>query len=191
MRQMALMYPDDDVAGGLEDQFMFGPDLLAAPVLGAGETERKLYLPEGRWIDFWEGVGYVEKKGSYRTTGAKAMKGGREVTVPAPLDRLPLMIRAGSVLPMLPAEIDTLASYGDGEDLVRLDERENRLRLLAFPRGRSRANLGTGLQALSVERGARQRHERIGLAAESQPRRDGHADERARAEALSTVAQSW
>ncbi len=52
------------------------------------------------------------------------------------------MIRAGAVLPMLPPDVDTLASYGKGRGIVRLDERRDRMVLLAFPRGRSRAAFG-------------------------------------------------
>jgi len=170
MRQLALVYPGDQRAGGLEDQFMFGPDLLAAPVLAAGQTERKLYLPRGRWLDFWDAVRYVKQSGSFRVDGARAIRGGTDVTVPAPLGQLPLMIGAGAVLPMLPADVDTLADYGGGEELVRLDERLDRMRLLAFPRGRSRAGFnesefltsreGRGLWTLRI-RGKRKRSYRV------------------------------
>ena len=144
MRHLALSFPGDGRAAGSEDEFMFGPDLLAAPVLEAGQSKRRLYLPEGRWIDFWEAVSYGKRRGAFRPTGTGAdmMKGGRQVTLDAPLDRLPLLIRAGAVLPMLPPNVDTLASYGKGRDLVRLDERRDRMVLLAFPRGRSRAAFG-------------------------------------------------
>ena len=142
MRQLALSYPGDARAAGIDDEFLFGPDLLAAPVLAAGAAERSLYLPRGRWVSFWEAVRYGEDRGGYRMRGgAKLLGGGSDVTVPAPLGTLPLMVRAGAVLPMLPADVDTLADYGEGRDLVRLDERRGRMRLLAFPRGRSRAGM--------------------------------------------------
>lgn len=170
MRHLSLLWPGDEKAGGLEDEFMFGPSLLAAPVLEAGATERRLYLPRGRWVNFWSGVRYVERSGAYRVTGAKAVKGRRDVSVPAPLGQLPLMIRAGAVLPMLPPDVDTLADYGGGEELVRLDERLDRMRLLAFPRGRSRAGFNEGESLSSREargrwtlsiRGKRERRYRV------------------------------
>ena len=144
MRHLALSFPEDARAAGIEDEFMFGPDLLAAPVLAAGQSERRLYLPAGRWIDFWDAVHYGEERGAFLPRAARLKRGRRDVTVPAPLGQLPLMIRAGTVLPMLPPNVDTLASYGGGKDVVRLDERRNRMVLLAFPRGRSRAAIGEG-----------------------------------------------
>ena len=54
MRHLALRWPGDRDAVAREDEFMFGPDLLAAPVLEPGATERELYLPRGRWVDFWD-----------------------------------------------------------------------------------------------------------------------------------------
>ncbi len=144
MRHLALSFPDDARAAGLEDEFMFGPDLLAAPVLAAGQNDRRLYLPAGRWIDFWDAVHYGPGRGAFLPRGAGLTKGRREVTIPAPLGQLPLMVRAGAVLPMLPPNVDTLASYGGGRDLVRLDERRDRMVLLAFPRGRSHAAIGVG-----------------------------------------------
>ena len=152
MRHLALAYPGDERAAGLDDEFMFGPDLLAAPVLAAGARERSLYLPRGRWIDFWDAVSYGEKRGAFRPSGAEPMRGGRDVTVAAPLGRLPLMVRAGTVLPMLTPDVDTLASYGGGKDIVRLDERRRRMVLLAFPRGRSGADFNEDERLVSRER---------------------------------------
>ena len=69
------------------DEFMYGPAFLVNPVTEPGATSRPVYLPDAKWYDFWSGV---------------AVDGGREITARAPLDRLPLYIRAGSVLPMGP-----------------------------------------------------------------------------------------
>ena len=151
MRHMALACPGDARAAGLEDQFMFGPDLLAAPVLQPDERERRLWLPRGRWLDFWGSVAYGKRRGTFRVRRGSMLPGGREATVPAPLERLPLMVRAGAVLPMLPPNVDTLASYGGGRDLVRLDERRDRMVLLAFPRGRSSAPFNESERLRSVE----------------------------------------
>jgi alpha-D-xyloside xylohydrolase len=138
MRALALRYPNDPAAVAREDEFLFGPDLLAAPVLEPGATSRRLYLPRGRWIDFWRSVRYSERSGSIELRAAKLVRGGREVTLPAPLDQLPLLVRAGAILPLLPAGVDTLSPYAD-PSTTSFGERRERLRLIAFPRGDSSA----------------------------------------------------
>jgi alpha-glucosidase (family GH31 glycosyl hydrolase) len=87
MRQLALAYPHDPKAVARDDEYLLGRDLLVAPVIQPGATERRLYLPRGRWYDFWR-----------RKT---ILRGPGEVTVPAPLDRLPLFVRAGARIPLL------------------------------------------------------------------------------------------
>jgi hypothetical protein len=147
MRHLSLTNPDDPAASAREDEFMFGQDLLAAPVRTPGETSRELYLPGGDWVDFWQALSYEDGSGSLDLGPADLLVGGQTVSVPAPLERLPLMVRAGAVLPLLPSTVDTLASYGSdssgGEDeIVRLDEIGKRLHLLAFPRGESSSPFG-------------------------------------------------
>ncbi|MFQ3660867.1 MAG: glycoside hydrolase family 31 protein [Chloroflexaceae bacterium] len=85
-RAMPLAFPDDPTCALIEDQYLFGEHLLVAPVLDAG-AERTLYLPTGMWVDFW----------------SKApLEGGRWVQVAAPLEILPLFVRAGALLPFGP-----------------------------------------------------------------------------------------
>ena len=135
---------------------MFGPDLLAAPVVEPGARERTLYLPRGRWVDVWRSVAYDTRSGGLRVGRARTLTGPRDVTLPAPRDELPLLARAGTVLPLLPPDVDTLADYGAGTPgLVRLRDRLNRMDLLAFPRGRSFARLGDDGSLRSVETRAR------------------------------------
>ena len=153
MRHLALAYPEDERSGTREDEYLFGPDLLAAPVIEPGATERDLYLPPGRWIDFWRSVSYREKRGNLRVQRARVLNGRREATVPAPLEELPLMVRAGAVLPLLPADVDTLASYGPGPDAVPLKKRRGRLDLIAFPRGRWKGTFFHGEKLRSVVHG--------------------------------------
>jgi alpha-glucosidase (family GH31 glycosyl hydrolase) len=141
MRALALVYPGDATASGQEDEFMFGPDLLAAPVHQPGQARRDLYLPPGRWIDFWRALSYRSGDGSLRLHKARTLKGARSVTVPAPLDELPLMVRAGAILPSLPANTQTLASYGSAST-VGLDDVAKQLHLVAFPRGKSKSPFG-------------------------------------------------
>ncbi|MBA3305987.1 MAG: glycoside hydrolase family 31 protein, partial [Thermoleophilaceae bacterium] len=166
MRHMALAYPKDREAGAREDQFLFGPDLLAAPVLDSGAREHAVYLPAGRWVDLWRSVEYTKGSGGLRLGRPRTLDGAREVTLPAPLEELPLAAKAGTLLAMLPPDVDTLAPYGEGEGLVKLSDRRGALELLAFPSGTSsagfyygerlRSSEGQGRWTLSVE-GARTR----------------------------------
>jgi len=78
--------------------FLAGDSLLVAPVYRGGETERVVEVPAGRWIDWWDGTAY---------------EGPADATVPAPLARLPLLVRAGGIVPMLRPTIDTLSPATD------------------------------------------------------------------------------
>ena len=70
------------------DEFMFGPSILVSPVLEANASRRTLYLPDSpAWYDFWTGA---------------PQKGGLEIDANAPLDRIPLYVRGGSILPLGP-----------------------------------------------------------------------------------------
>jgi hypothetical protein len=119
-------------------------------VLARGATTRSFYLPAGRWVDLWRSA-RVADNGALRLGRARTLRGSRELTVPAPLEELPLMARAGAILPLLPPDVDSLTSYGRARGLVHLRDRARRLRLVAFPRGRSRAEIGPGEQVRSVE----------------------------------------
>ena len=87
MRAMWLHYPDDVRARGLGTQFMWGRDLLVAPVFTKGATSREVYLPKGDWYDWW--------------TNEKAT-GGRTVTRQVDLGTMPIYVRAGAIIPFDP-----------------------------------------------------------------------------------------
>lgn len=87
MRHLAMDFPGDREALEVDDEFMLGPYLLVAPVTTPSTYERDVYLPDGLWYDFWTG---------------KLYSGGRYVRAEAPLDRIPLFVRAGAVLPLAP-----------------------------------------------------------------------------------------
>jgi alpha-glucosidase/alpha-D-xyloside xylohydrolase len=89
MRALWLHYPDDPAATGRGDQYLWGRDLLVAPVTEKGATSRALYLPRGLWYDFWT---------------EQASDGGRETARAVDLATLPLYVRAGSILPMGPVK---------------------------------------------------------------------------------------
>lgn len=172
-RHLSLVYPDDPRARLREHEFMFGPSLLAAPVLRPGQRERRLYLPRGLWLDFNRATSYVERTGELRPRSAPLLAGSRDVTVPAPLGELPLLVRAGAVIPMLPPDVDTLADLDGAQGVVSLRDRRRRLRLLAFPRGVSRAALGAEGIVRSLERRARRWD--VSISSRTRRRYDLHA----------------
>jgi alpha-D-xyloside xylohydrolase len=109
MRALVLLHPLDPAARRATDEYYFGPDLLVAPVVTAG-TQRSVHLPEGEWLDYWSGTRYT---------------GPTDIVVDAPLDRLPLYVKAGSVLPRIPEDVMTLVPWtGAGAPPVpSLDDR--------------------------------------------------------------------
>ena len=123
LRPVLLEFEEDADARWENDELMLGPFLLAAPVTGPGERSRRLHLPQGPecWFDFYSG---------------EALAGGAWADIAAPLDRLPLLVRAGAILPMTDS----------GEDFSRLhDEPSRRLRIFPGP--------GTGTSRLRAVRG--------------------------------------
>ncbi len=100
IRPLALADPGDDRGWTISDSYLFGPSLWVAPVLEEAAERRRAYLPRGRWRDFWTGA---------------AVEGGRDVVVPAPLDRIPVWVREGSIVVTHPAES---VAHGLGEDGV-------------------------------------------------------------------------
>ena len=81
MRPLVLEFPDDPRTWSLDDQFMFGGDLLLAPVLQEAQRERDVYLPKGTWFDFWTGAQF---------------EGGAGVRVAVSLDSIPVFVRGGA-----------------------------------------------------------------------------------------------
>jgi len=109
MRALVLMHQDDPEARVAETEYYFGPDLLVAPVLSP-VTERAVYLPEGTWVDYWTG---------------KRLAGRRTVVAAAPLDRIPLYVREGAILPRISEDIMTLVPQAEVKDpkVKSLDDR--------------------------------------------------------------------
>ena len=89
MRPLVMDFRSDYRAQNTGDQFMFGPAFLVNPVTDAAATTRPVYLPSAKWYDFWTGT---------------AIEGGRTINAISPLERLPLYVRAGSILPLGPDE---------------------------------------------------------------------------------------
>jgi alpha-glucosidase (family GH31 glycosyl hydrolase) len=89
IRPLCLTDPDEPRGWELTDAYGYGPSLWVAPVLDDGAREREVMLPRGEWIESWSG---------------HRVKGGHEVTVPAPLQRIPVWVRAGAIVLTYPAE---------------------------------------------------------------------------------------
>ena len=87
MRPLVMDFRGDVRAENIGDQFMYGPAFLVNPVTEPAASTRRLYLPQARWYDFWSGA---------------SADGGQAVDAAAPLERMPLYIRAGSIVPMGP-----------------------------------------------------------------------------------------
>ena len=152
MRHLALAYPRRPGRPRTRRRVPARADLLAAPVLDQGATERALYLPRGRWIDLWRSAAYRERSGAVALGRATVLRGARAATVPAPLEELPLLVRAGATIALLPPRVDTLAAYGNRvRGLDTLAESRRRMRLVAFPRGRSLSRFGEGESLRSRE----------------------------------------
>lgn len=98
MRAMWLHYPDDKVARNMGSQFLWGRDLLIAPVFKQGATLRDVYLPKGDWYDWW-----TNKKES----------GGQTITRKVDLATMPVYVRAGAVIPFDPIRQYTSQVVGE------------------------------------------------------------------------------
>jgi alpha-glucosidase len=88
-RPLLLNYQDDENTYNIDDEFMVGSDLLVAPIMKPDVTRRLVYLPRGVWYDYWTNKKY---------------SGGTMITVDAPLETVPLFVRAGAMIPMAPAQ---------------------------------------------------------------------------------------
>lgn len=102
LRALPLVFPDDpgvwgDPSSGpgqgvAEHEYCFGDQLLVAPVYWGGDRFRTVYLPQGQWRDFWTGAPY---------------EGGQTCRLAAPLETIPVLARAGSLVPLLDPSADT------------------------------------------------------------------------------------
>lgn len=108
MRPLLLEYPDDWTAVNTNDEYLFGDDLLVAPVTKDADIDRRVYLPKGTWYDYWTDRRYV---------------GPAKIDVDAPEERMPVFVRGGAIIPsqqpmqytdQLPIDPLTLDVYPDG-----------------------------------------------------------------------------
>jgi len=87
MRPLVMDFEDDRRVWGIDDQYLFGPSIMAAPVTEFGARARQVYLPQGVWFDANSGA---------------LIAGGRTITAAAPREELPLFVRAGAIIPAGP-----------------------------------------------------------------------------------------
>jgi alpha-glucosidase len=87
IQALVLNYPTDVNTYTIDDQYLFGENMLICPVTEKGARTRTLYLPEGDWIDYWSGETY---------------SGKQNIITKTPLDKLPVYIKAGAIIPMQP-----------------------------------------------------------------------------------------
>ncbi len=86
LRALPLDFPDDPKVADLRNEYMLGPAFLVAPVTEQGATSRSVYLPQGAdWYNYWTN---------------ERVKGGQTISVAAPIDTIPLFVRAGSIVPL-------------------------------------------------------------------------------------------
>jgi alpha-D-xyloside xylohydrolase len=86
LRALPLDFPNDPKVADMSDEYMFGPAFLVAPVTDQGATSREVYLPAGAdWYNYWT---------------SERFHGGQTITVSAPIDTIPLFVRAGSIVPL-------------------------------------------------------------------------------------------
>ncbi|MBD2462164.1 glycoside hydrolase family 31 protein [Oscillatoria sp. FACHB-1407] len=100
LRPLVYEFPNDPKTYNLHDQVMLGPLLMAAPVYRPGVECRAVYLPEGAWYDWWTG---------------ERFEGGNYIMAHAPLERMPMYVRAGAIIPMR-----TVTQYVDERPLTEL-----------------------------------------------------------------------
>jgi alpha-D-xyloside xylohydrolase len=105
MRPLVMDWQSDPKVWNIGDEYMFGPAILVSPVTQQDATERSVYLPPAsRWYDFWTG---------------KTLNGDERINAAAPLDRIPLYVKAGSILPMGP-EIEYARQKPDAPITLRI-----------------------------------------------------------------------
>jgi alpha-glucosidase (family GH31 glycosyl hydrolase) len=94
MRALFMDFPNDPKVADIGDEYMFGPAFLVAPVTEQGATSRAVYLPAGAdWYDYWTNT---------------RVAGGQTIQADAPIERIPLFVRAGSIVPF-GSEIESTA----------------------------------------------------------------------------------
>ena len=107
VRPLVYEYPADEHVRNISDEYMLGSFVLVAPVIAPGKEAREVYLPDGDWYDYYTGEKY---------------SGGRYILADAPLDKVPVFIKAGAIIPV-----------ADGEIRSTEDITEDKISILTYP----------------------------------------------------------
>ena len=107
VRTLVYEYPADKHVRNISDEYMLGSFVLVAPVIAPGKEAREVYLPDGDWYDYYTGEKY---------------SGGRYILADAPLDKVPVFIKAGAIIPV-----------ADGEIRSTEDITEDKISILTYP----------------------------------------------------------
>ncbi len=107
VRPLVYEYPADKQVRNISDEYMLGSFVLVAPVIAPGKEAREVYLPDGDWYDYYTGEKY---------------SGGRYILADAPLDKVPVFIKAGAIIPV-----------ADGEIRSTEDITEDKISILTYP----------------------------------------------------------
>lgn len=107
VRPLVYEYPVDKHVRNISDEYMLGSFVLVAPVIAPGKEAREVYLPDGDWYDYYTGEKY---------------SGGRYILADAPLDKVPVFIKAGAIIPVADGEISST------EDIT-----EDKISILTYP----------------------------------------------------------
>ena len=106
MRALFMDFPNDPNVSAIGDEYMFGPAFLVAPVTDQGTTSRSVYLPAGaKWYSYWTN---------------EQFEGGQTITVNAPIDTIPIFVRAGSIVPL-------------GTAIESTEQRQDIAKILVYP----------------------------------------------------------
>ncbi len=136
MRAMSLEYPDDNQTYGLQYQYMFGSNLLVAPIVEGGTQHKDVYLPEGEWIDFFYGA---------------QRPGKQTISYYADEDSIPVFAKAGAIIPLnLNEDYELTGTIGN-----QLDQYTN-LVFRAYPFGNSIYNWQDDIGGGSVGKSTKQ-----------------------------------
>ncbi len=87
IKSLSLLYHNDEDTRNREEEFLFGDSILVCPISEKGASSRFMYLPEGKWVNYWTD---------------EVVEGKREIKVEAPLEKIPLFIKAGAIITMQP-----------------------------------------------------------------------------------------
>lgn len=150
MRAVFLHFPQDPKCWQLRREYLFGPDLYVAPVVEKDARTRTLYLPQGQWVELWDRSEYDGTvdgggTGGFRIGGVP-IEGGRDITVEAPIDEIPVFVRLGGIIPVADPSIDTWAPANPPEaiEVTTAADRAHLLHVWAFPAGTSATTLSDG-----------------------------------------------